>query len=160
MLWACSIPQWVHALSTVSGQLTWEHVRNSAWSAWEQQPASWPWFFFGELWTLKLCFSNVNRKHHCQSFGYWVLSLVPFFAAYTEDDAPSVHSGEDLVGLGVLHAKSRCYCTSSLWHMCLLMLIYTIIILKCNFLCVCVNVSYKIYFEILAFYVLLFPQLH
>lgn len=45
---------------------------------------------------------------------------------------------------------------------CVFMLICTVVIFNCNKIAIscCRNVRYKIYFEILVFYVVLFPQLH
>lgn len=60
-------------------------------------------------------------------------SLLLFFTTCTWEGPMNGHNGEGCVGQGVLHVKpSCCLSTSSLWCVCLFMLICTVVIFKCN----------------------------
>lgn len=100
-------------------------------------------------WHLEPGFSLVEFgaiSQHCEQkafvpkgCGARAWSLLLFFTTSTWEGAMNGHNGESCVGQGVLHVKSSCcLSTSSLWCVCLFMLICTVVIFKCNkLLCKC-----------------------
>lgn len=94
-------------------------------------------------WHLKPGFSLVKFgaiSQHCEqkafvskACGARAWSLLLFFITCTWEGAMNGHKGGGCVGQGVLHVKSSCcLSTSSLWCVCLFILICTVVIFKCN----------------------------
>lgn len=94
-------------------------------------------------WRVEPGFSLVEFgaiSQHCEQrafvskgCGAQAWSLLLFFTACTWKGAVNGHNGGGCVGQGVLHVKSSCcLSTSSLWCVCLFILICSVVIFKCS----------------------------